>query len=139
MRQLSGACIVEDMCIRMDPAGDGNYHASRDDGHKRHSGIDYQCEVGAGIFSPVAGKVTKHGHAYPNDNQYRYVQITDDEGLDHRIYYCLPGAPLGKMVTTDTVIGISQDISRRYPGELMKPHIHYEVMDSAGDYRNPAK
>ena len=123
--------------IRSDPAGDGHYGAPR--GARTHRGVDYQCTPGCAVLSPVQGTVTKLGFPYADDLQWRYVQILDKDNTRHRLFYVLPGIVLGLPVEADQPIGCAQDISRRYPHKGMLPHVHYECIDSIGEYINPTR
>lgn len=93
------------------------------------------------MLSPINGVVTKIGYTYGDDLSWRYIQCTDGDMLNHRLFYVDPLVKVGQAVSVDTVIGQAQDISRRYPESVtrpkMLPHIHYEVMDSKGTYFNP--
>lgn len=116
----------------VDPAGDGSWQASR--GDRVHNGIDYLCSPEQIICSPVAGRLTKIGYPYANDYFFRYVQITDDAGYQHRIFYCDAVLPPGAQVEEGQAVGIAQDIlsKRGSSGTLyrdmgMKNHVHYEV------------
>lgn len=115
----------------IDDWGSGAFGASR--GDRVHKGIDYECPVGAKVFSPVSGKVTKLGTCYKDDPFYRYVQISNT--YDHRIFYVEPLVDIGHWVSEGSLIGICQDIQARYD-KKMKNHIHYEVLDG-GIPRNP--
>lgn len=107
-----------------DKFGEGHFGAPR--GDHTHRGIDYCVPPESQILSPVAGEITKQGYPYGDDLSFRYVQITDKVGKQHRIFYCEPILPIGRTVKEGTVIGFSQDLTERYPG--ITPHIHYEVM-----------
>ena len=130
MRKL----IVQPL-IRSDSAGDGAFGASR--GMRTHNGVDYLCEPGKFTFSPVDGVVSKLGYCYTNDPKWRYVEVKDDRDNRHRLFYSLPLVSLDEMVTTGQIIGENQDISERYPGQGMRAHIHYEIIDVTGQYMNP--
>ena len=119
--------------MRNDSTGLGHFGASRGGGTRKHKGKDYEVEVGEDINSPVVGKVTKIGYPYGNDLSYRYVQVTDIDGNNHRMFYVAPDEDikLGASVSKGTKLGVSQDLSRRH-GEDMKNHIHYEILDSTG-------
>lgn len=123
------------MSVRSDPAGDGHYHARR--GSKLHRGVDYCCEPDAPVFSPVEGTITKHGCAYEDDLSWRYVQVTDASGLRHRLFYVELTLTVGDRVYPESVVGRAQDISARYPGQGMLPHVHYEIKDREGSFLNP--
>ncbi len=118
-----------------DPAGSGEYGASR--GSRTHNGIDYVCVPGCQVLSPVDGVITKRGYPYGDDLQWRYVQITDSDGLMHRLFYVEPSLGPMKRLRKGSIIGVAQDITQRYPDNGMQPHIHLEVKDQAGDYIDP--
>lgn len=124
--------VLTPSVIRSDSAGEGHYGASR--GSRTHKGIDYLCEPGAPVFAPCSGKVTKHGYPYP-DLSYHYIQITDGD-RDHRLFYCYPLIEVGEYVTEGQIVAEAEDITARYPGQGMQPHIHYEVKEG-GEYINP--
>ena len=124
-----------------DDWGSGLFGASR--GNRTHLGIDYLCEPGDPIYSPVKGRVSKHGYPYiPMDDDkitYRYVEITDYKGNRHRVFYIEPIAQVDLHIDTNTIIGIAQDISAKYSTskKVMGNHIHSEVIDANGNYINP--
>ena len=120
-----------------DAWGSGDYHAPR--GDRLHNGIDYQCDVCESVLTPIAGKVTKLGYPYSDDLSYRYVEVTDDNGYRHRVFYIRPTCAVGDVVRRCYQIGVSQDISVRYsePGREMKNHVHYEIIDPSGNFIDP--
>ena len=120
------------LSLRSDPMGDGSWHASRDSGTRKHKGVDLACYPHCTVICPVAGEVTKLGYVYSDDLRWRYVQVTDRGGLRHRFFYVDPMVNVGEILEPDMIMGIAQDITERYPGRGMLPHIHYEVMDRTG-------
>ena len=110
-----------------DDWGSGAYGASRGK-KKKHNGVDYACYPGSGIVSRTAGHVTFLGLPYANEH-YRYVQVTDHLGRDHRYFYVFPSVLRGEYVEAGQVIGFAQDIASKYstPQKIMKNHIHYEI------------
>lgn len=120
-----------------DDFGSGDYGASR--GGRTHTGIDYCAEPGQPVCTSVAGTVTKLGYPYASDLSYRYVQITDALGNDHRFFYVQPGVEMGAWVNPGDTIGEAQDIAGKYADDsrVMKNHIHYEVKDRDGHFFDP--
>lgn len=120
-----------------DPAGSGHWGAPR--GKRIHMGIDFAAPPGGLFISPVSGHVSKLGYPYADDLTYRYVQVTDAQGRDHRFFYLAPELRLGaKVIATVDVLGKVQDVSKRYPvPKGMKPHVHYGVRLEDGSYINP--
>jgi len=119
-----------------DDFGNGEFGAPR--GNRTHKGIDYACYPGTEIHSTVYGEVTKLGYPYADALQFRYVEITDNEGLKHRFFYVEPNVDFGDRVLQGDVIGYAQDIAGHYNTEdrYMKGHIHYEIL-SNGEPINP--
>ena len=113
-----------------DEWGSGAFGASR--GKRTHKGIDYACYPDTVILSPVGGVVTKLGYPYGDDLSFRYVEITDDQGLKHRLFYVEPGCEPGDEIESGDIIGTAQDIAGRYskPDKVMKNHIHYEILEN---------
>jgi hypothetical protein len=138
MKQLQAV----ELEIRNDPAGSGYFGASRDGGTRAHNGVDYVCVPYMPVLSPINGKVSKHGIVYGDDHQWRYIEITDSDGLRHRFMYVDPGIEKGGRVAVGDNMGRAQDISQRYierdaPLCNMLPHIHYGIKDSQGNYLDP--
>lgn len=124
------------LAIRSDSQGDGNFGASR--GSREHMGIDFAAMPGSQLHSPVDGHVTKLGYCYNDDLQWRYIEVTDVEGIKHRFFYITPCVPERSFVLEGDVIGTVQDISERY-NDKMIPHIHYECKNVKGDYLHPGE
>lgn len=129
--------------VRSDSAGDGAFGSPRSkmkDGmlvKYTHCGIDLECFPVDPILSPINGKVTKLGYPYASDLSWRYIQVTDMDGMDHRFFYVNPTVYLGTQVFEGTTLGVAQDITERYPDRGMKPHIHYEIKDKGGAFIDP--
>ena len=121
-----------------DPWGSGEFGAPR--GNRTHKGIDYACYPRTEIQTPVSGTVTKLGYPYGDNLKFRYVEVTADDGMRHRLFYVEPDIKRGAEVSAGDIVGISQDISSRYRDEskpAMINHVHYEILDDAGDPVNP--
>lgn len=110
-----------------DAWGSGHFGASR--GSRTHNGIDYWVPEGTKICSMSDGKVTKLGYPYGDDLSYRYVEVTDAGGYQHRYFYVEPRVRVGQVVRRTHVIGQAQDIAGRYdePQKVMRNHVHYEI------------
>jgi murein DD-endopeptidase MepM/ murein hydrolase activator NlpD len=120
-----------------DKHGSGEWHSSRANG-KAHNGIDIAAPANAKIMAPVSGTVSKLG--WPSNNpkkqHLRYVEVMDYFGNRHRCMYVAPTIEKGERVEKGmTEIGVSQDLTKIYSG--MINHVHYEVIDATGHYRNP--
>lgn len=115
-----------------DKFGQGSYGAPR--GDRTHVGIDYAAWPGSTLLSPVEGKVTKIGYPYGDDLSFRYVQVEDAEGLEHRFFYVNPMVHTGQEVVLGDKLGTVQPMDHRYKG--ITPHVHYEVKFN-GEYVDP--
>ena len=121
--------------------GSGHYKADR--GGRQHRGIDFICEEGDEVLSPVRGTVTKIGMPYANEH-YRYVEITNWRKRKVRIFYVMPTVARGQEIEKDQPIGLAQCINDRvssngqtYGERGMQSHIHVECIQPTGDYINP--
>ena len=114
-----------------DQQGAGYFGAPR--GSHTHNGIDFAMPPGSAVFSPILGKVTKLGHPYAHDLSFRYVQITDENGLAHRVFYIEPTVKIGDVVGKNDVVGHSQKL----PYEGITQHCHYEIKGKDGNYIDP--
>jgi len=114
-----------------DAYGSGAFGAPR--GDHMHNGIDYVCDMGTKILAPASGEVSKVGYCYKDDLSFRYVEITDEEGFRHRVFYVSPDCAVGNIVIAgQSCIGIAQDLTKRYPrktlgGLPITNHVHYEI------------
>ncbi len=124
-----------------DDHGSGAYRAPR--GRHVHRGADICCTQGDRIFSVSPGKVTKLGFPYAQGapkmawpiaaikkyrakKALRYVQVTDDHGVDVRYFYVNPAVRLGEIVLAGSLLGPAQGLSHIYSGII--EHYHFEVL-----------
>jgi len=105
-----------------DSWGSGAFGASR--GDRKHNGVDLLCDAHTSIQSSISGKVTKVGYPYADDLSYRYVQVSKG-GYDYRIFYVSPSVNEGDVVDVGDLIGMSQDLEKRYEG--IPNHVHFEI------------
>ena len=116
-----------------DSYGQGHFGASR--GSRTHKGIDFVCHPGTRVCAPSGGKVTKLGYPYGDDLSFRYVQITDDDGYNHRLFYVQPSVQVGDFIVKGAVVGEVQSLDNRYKG--ITEHCHYEIKDKDGNVIDP--
>ena len=97
---------------------------------KRHTGIDFACEVGNGIYATADGVVeTVRSGSY---GYGKYVIV--DHGFGYKTRYAhlsRINVESGTVVRRGTLIGLSGN-----SGRSSGPHLHYEVMYK-GRYVNP--
>lgn len=117
-----------------DEFGSGAYKASR--GKRKHEGIDFSCPPDTGIYSDVEGIVTKVGYPYGDDLSFRYVRVKTNKGYEVDYFYVQPTekAHVGRLITKNDIIGISQSLQKRYPG--ITDHVHFQVKYN-GVYADP--
>lgn len=109
--------------IRSDPAGSGHFGASR--GGRKHEGLDFLCDPGQIIKAPIKGKMVS-ARPYADDTFYVGCRIWGAMWMS-KMFYFEPYAKLvGENVLAGEAIGIAQDISQKYGGD-MKPHVHVEL------------
>jgi len=104
-----------------DVQGSGAYGAPR--GSRTHNGIDFACYPGTVVLPLFPGEVTKLGYPYADKLEFRYVQITDIWGNDHRYFYVDPCVVVGQKVSVHDPIGETQEL----PYEGITQHFHWEV------------
>jgi hypothetical protein len=111
--------------IRSDPAGDGHYGAKR--GRRQHNGLDFLCDPGQTVTCPIeAGRVVRV--AYPYETQKYAGLLIKNKHLAIKIFYLDPWPGIiGTTVMRGDPIGIAQDITARYNGQ-MRAHIHLAVL-----------
>lgn len=116
----------------VDDFGSGAYGATR--GRRVHNGIDFYVSPGSIVCSPVDGRITKYGYCYGDDLKWRYVQITDQNEVDHRLFYVTTERNLSTRVFKGEPFGRAQDIASKYNTEnkTMTPHVHYEIKKNGG-------
>lgn len=116
----------------VDDFGSGAYGASR--GRRVHNGIDFYVPPGSVVCSPVDGRITKYGYCYSSDLHWRYIQITDSNEVDHRLFYVETTRNAGTRVFKGEPVGMAQDIASKYDTDekKMTPHVHYEIKRNNG-------
>lgn len=131
------ANVLQFQRIRVDADGDGHF-GSRRDGHT-HQGVDIVAVPGEFVQSPVAGRVVRVTHPYPGDPNYTGI-VLQGEGMEVKLFYVFPlrGLAIGAEVERGEPIGLAQDVTVKYGGAPMLPHIHVELRRSVGgDLLNP--
>ena len=118
--------------IRSDPWGDGHYGAKRtkpDGTIYYHKGVDLICTPGQEIYAPIDAIYERIVYAYPNDI-YTGCILRSLKAVIKLLYFT-PSIKVGNKVKRGQVIGVAQDISKRY-SDKMTPHNHFELMGFDG-------
>lgn len=113
----------------VDAFGSGVFGAVRDAGKRRHQGVDYVAAAGAAVRAPITGRVSRLGYAYRGNTALRFVEIVNpDTKFSARVLYVAPSVAIGDDIVAGEEIGVTQDISARYPG--ITNHVHVELRDA---------
>ena len=110
-----------------DDYGCGNFGAVRDAGERRHEGVDFDARAGQAIDAPISGFVSKIGLAYPGDQRFHYIQITNPAlHYQARVFYVDPSVHEGQAIHVGQAIGRDRSLQRRYPGITNLVHLEIE-------------
>lgn len=145
---------VPNPTTRTDAAGDGNPRAPRrrsrpgPDGQPathtdEHMGVDIDVTPGETVASPVEGVVVDFPDPYRSNperkDKMQGVTIETKDGHRVTVYYVKPREDLvhGTRLRPGDPIGQAQDV-RDVHGPGMDPHIHVELRDRSGAYKDPS-
>ena len=110
--------------IRNDPMGLGDYGTPRTKG-RLHMGVDFLCTPHLDVVAPFDMFIVRV--ARPKADSAMSGISWRTKHMSGQMFYFLPLRSLiGKRVKQGDVIGVAQDVSKEYNGE-MKPHIHFEI------------
>jgi hypothetical protein len=114
--------------IRVDPAGDGHFGSKRES--HTHAGIDLTIPTD-NVWSPIEGVLDRKAYPYVSDLAWQGAYIIGsgrDLPFNVKMFYFVPDSDLvGKPLKRGQRVGTPQHISRRYQGQGMIDHIHFEV------------
>lgn len=106
--------------------GDGHFAASRSG--RPHMGRDYEFSIGEVVRCPVAGTVGRLGYPYSGNSEYRLIEVlTHDHKMIWRFFYVNPTVRAGALVDAGDVIGVAQDIQKKYDRQMTN-HVHVECI-----------
>lgn len=114
------------MKVRTDQWGSGQFLASRDDGKRKHLGLDIRAEGGTILLAPIGGIIIERVFPYMGANRYSGIVVKGTgpwAEYELTIYY-LDAYTLLQFKAGEP-LGIVQDITKKFPG--MQNHIHIEV------------
>jgi len=111
--------------VRIDRGGNGNYGAPR--GDRKHTGLDISCIPGQDFRAFCTGIIIREAFPYADDLSWKGF-VFSAKRANFKVFYAelLPDL-VGTIVQEGTVIAKAQDISLRYPGSGVTPHIHLEI------------
>lgn len=119
--------LVPDQTARgCDGDGCGHFGASR--GSRVHQGLDIIIREGQQIMSPIDGEVVRFAFPY-EDKSFSGLAIGNKDYFI-KIFYMAPTVQPGTSIKKGQVIGLAQNIQRRYGPEIT-PHVHIEVWDKS--------
>lgn len=120
----------------LDGFGSGQYHSSRDGGKRRHAGLDIIVPPGEAVFSPISGNIVRQAFPYKDTKDFAGVVVKGDgdwNGYEIKLFY-VEGLFSGS-ITQGSVIGTSQDLTKRYPGIINHVHVEVRFKDEMVDPR----
>jgi len=120
-----GKIVAREQRIRIDPAGSGLWHAPR--GARLHKGLDIEVFPNEEIFSPIAGTFVRVAKPYADDARYGGIIIAGKWCTVRMFYLSVLSFTSGEFIRKGDNLGFAQDVSLRYPGTKMKPHVHIEI------------
>lgn len=133
----------------VDAWGAGGYQAPRDEGTRRHNGLDFLGKPKATIVAPITGRVSLLGFMYADSPEMRNIHIVGSGEFEHYtvlVGYVIPGevgVKVDTLVAQGAPIGFLQDVAGywkarqpTHPGE-MKNHCHLGLKIN-GTWVNPA-
>lgn len=124
--------------VRSDSGGDGHYGASRSKKgaggnliRYAHRGADFSGTPGQPIKAPIGGVIKRKARPYA-EGEYLGCVIVGKKGIC-KMFYFIPNPDLvGRVVSQGDVIGVMQDISKKYAG--VTPHVHLEFNEFNPEY-----
>ena len=134
LNKMLGKVTKNNQIRTQDNHGSGHFGASRDNGKRKHAGIDIVALPNEPIYSPINGVVTRHPFPYGNDLKFKGIEIKDKD-LVIKIFYLNPTITQGTSVKKGQIIGYAQDLTNKYKG--ITNHVHLEVKDKLGKLINP--
>jgi len=115
--------------LRSDPAGSGEFGARR--GPRTHNGFDWRCVVAPEpqrIRAPHAGVLARMSYPYADDLVYQGVLLVGKRVWSKLWYFRPTPTLIGSLVSQGEDIGVAQDVTKKYPGTKMQPHIHHRIV-----------
>ena len=121
-----------------DEFGCGAFGSERDAGGRRHEGVDFDAAAGQAIDAPISGFVSKIGLAYPGDQRFHYIQITNPAlHYEARVFYVDPAVHEGEAIHVGQAIGRDHSLQARYRG--ITNHVHLEIERIGGRKLDPTR
>lgn len=114
----------------VDDYGSGAFGADRDNGSRKHLGLDIMASARQWIVSPIYGMVTRECHPYgdgkPGDCGIVIAGSGEHSELLVKLFYLdpFPGVIM-RMVKPREIVGWATGLQLRYPG--ITDHVHLEV------------
>jgi murein DD-endopeptidase MepM/ murein hydrolase activator NlpD len=113
--------------VRIDNAGSGYFRASR--GTRYHQGVDFECDPAQEVLCPISGKIVRIANPYSGDPNYSGVLVENPRVTIKLFYVKVAQGMIGKEVKAGEVIGEAQDVTLKYKGQGMLPHVHLEIVE----------
>lgn len=141
MKPFSFISIVDAGIRPADSYGIGTFGASRDGGTRSHLGLDFgPIEANKQVIAPCDCEYSRRGYSYRSgiggagsDEPYELIEL-ETSFFRIKILYVKPyGFVKGEKIRCGQAIGVTQDLSRRYPKDKAHPlginnHVHFELI-----------
>ncbi|XP_051505616.1 leukocyte cell-derived chemotaxin-2-like isoform X2 [Myxocyprinus asiaticus] len=108
--------------------GCGKYGASRDNGKRKHMGLDIVCADGATVYAPFDVKLNGKAAPYKKDNAINDGISLSGEGLCFKLFYIKPDRYSGTLKKGQK-IGTLLPMQKVYPG--ITSHVHVQMCDKS--------
>ncbi len=100
-----------------------------------HLGTDLLVKPGDPVLAMVRGRAIRPKLPYPDDLSWKGLLIRLPNGGELTLFYMVPLVEIvsrGEYVEPNTIVGIAQDISRRYPADKdhatsAADHVHAQL------------
>lgn len=103
--------------------GSGQFGASRDQGRRRHQGLDILAGAGQPVMCPIDGEVVREAVPYPPFTGILIRGTGEFLGYEVKLFY-VKGLRCGPC-SAGEVIGFAERLAIKYPG--IPNHVHMEV------------
>ncbi|XP_026869978.2 leukocyte cell-derived chemotaxin 2 like [Electrophorus electricus] len=108
--------------------GCGNYGANRDQGRRKHMGLDIICSDGATVYAPFDVKLTGKAVPYKKGNAINDGVSLSGGGICFKLFYLKPLKYSGN-VKAGQKLGTLLPMQKVYPG--ITSHIHVQMCDKS--------
>jgi RHS repeat-associated protein len=107
--------------------GCGHYGASRDQGTRKHLGVDYISTPGQDVYSPISGKIIKFDDPYDDipslKGKFGNIHISNNKYYVVVNYVKQKDISEGTYINAGDIVAVAQDLHKHYSAEMTN-HVH---------------